>query len=511
MPLLKPHGYRTLIAVNILFTLSGCGPNAGTSVESIPAVSKSEVVRFCGDCHAYPEPGTFPVQKWREEVVQGFQFYRDSERTDLSPPELESVVSYYEQRAPAGLKIPLPQNAPDSGSLIFREARISRLDAPVPAISHVKFVTQDSALQKNLIVSDMLTGMISNIRFEDGRTSVKTLHADIPFPAHVEICDLNSDGKLELLVSDLGSFSPRDHHLGQLVWLHLSPTGRVISSRVLLKDVGRVADARAGDFDGDGDQDIVVAIFGWRKTGKLLWLEQQQSSSGIEFKQHLIKAQHGCSHVPVVDIDADGDLDLVALFSQEFESIELFANDGRGNFSNSVLHTAKDPSYGSSSIELVDLDQDEDLDLLYTNGDSFDSHLIKPYHSVQWLENQGDENFQHHHIDYLPGAYGAKAGDLDNDGDLDIVSCAMTLNFNHAFYMLVWFEQTESRSFVRHNLELSALQHASLELGDFDSDGDLDIATGVFEPRPVQNSYWLAIWWNDGPRVPHAEDATLDD
>jgi hypothetical protein len=489
-------------------TGTGCEDQKQAPSETVVAASEADVVRFCGDCHAYPKPETFPVDKWREEVVQGFQFYRDSGRTDLGPPDLEAVVSYYEQNAPQGLMIPLPQGKPDSGPVAFREVRMARVDARVPAISHIRYVTESSALRGNLVVSDMLSGTISKVHFDRGHPTAKTLHTDVPHPAHVEICDLDSDGKEDWLVSDLGSFDPADHHLGRLLWLRVSPTGLVYSSSVLLENVGRVADARPGDFDGDGDQDIVVAVFGWRQTGKLLWLEQTQSSAGIAFEQHLLKDQHGCSHVPIVDIDSDGDLDLIALFSQEFESIELFTNDGQGSFSNSVLFAAQDPSYGSSSIELVDLDRDDDLDLLYTNGDSFDSHLIKPYHSLQWLENTGGQNFEHHHLDFLPGAYGAKAGDLDNDGDLDIVVCAMTLNFTHNFYMLAWFEQTEPLSFTRHNLELSALQHACLELGDFDSDGDLDIATGVFEPRPVRESDWLSIWWNDGERVSHNSKPT---
>ena len=81
-------------------------------------------------------------------------------------------------------------------------------------------------------------------------------------------------------------------------------------------------------------------------------------------------------------------------------------------------------AYGSSGIELVDLDQDGDIDVLHTNGDSFDRGA-KPYHSVQWLENTGDFPFVHHRLCEMPGALDATARDFDGDGDLDIVAVAL--------------------------------------------------------------------------------------
>ena len=47
------------------------------------------------------------------------------------------------------------------------------------------------------------------------------------------------------------------------------------------------------------------------------------------------------------------------------------------------------------------------------------------------------------------------------------------------------------------NLDLSMDQHASVELGDFDQDGDLDIATGEFE-RNIKMPNWINVYWNEG-------------
>src|SRR5205085_11713747 len=126
--------------------------------------------------------------------------------------------------------------------------------------------------------------------------------------------------------------------------------------------------------------------------------------------------------VPVADLDGDGKPDFVALISQEHETVVAFVNDGDFRFRKEVIYTAPHPAYGSSGIELVDLDGDGDLDVLYTNGDSMDNNLIRPDHSVQWLENRGSFPFVHHPIARLFGAHRAVAADFRGTGVKDIVA-----------------------------------------------------------------------------------------
>src|SRR5579859_2502139 len=99
--------------------------------------------------------------------------------------------------------------------------------------------------------------------------------------------------------------------------------------------------------------------------------------------------RHGAIHVPIADLNHDGRPDFVALISQEFETVVAFLNTGPGKFEPHVTHAAPHPAFGSSGIQLVDLDQDGDLDVLYSNGDVLDSNLLRPYHGIQWLENRG--------------------------------------------------------------------------------------------------------------------------
>jgi len=148
---------------------------------------------------------------------------------------------------------------------------------------------------------------------------------------------------------------------------------------------------------------------------------------------------------------------------------------------------------------VVDIDGDGDLDVLLTHGDTFDDTIIKPYHGIQWLENTGTYPFVEHTIADMPGVSRAEAVDLDGDGDLDIVACAMIAGGSEenesALPALVWLEQVRPKQFVSHTLEMGNPRHASFAVGDFDHDGDVDIVVGNFliNPTPMD---WFVVWEN---------------
>src|SRR5262249_43813800 len=125
------------------------------------------------------------------------------------------------------------------------------------------------------------------------------------------------------------------------------------------------------------------------------------------------------------DLNGDGKPDFVALISQEHETIVAFLNEGDGRFRKETIYTAPHPAYGSSGIQLVDLNGDGRLDVLYTNCGSLDRHYFKPFPGVQWLENRGTFPFAHPPLTTMPGAERAVAADLDGDGLLDVVAVSL--------------------------------------------------------------------------------------
>jgi hypothetical protein len=453
-----------------------------------PADLAVKVHRFCGECHAYPPAETFPRSAWKEEVERGYFFYGKS-NLRLTPPPIEQVVRYYETRAPERLPPAVFERATTPLPVRFAPQRIAGPHKTMPpAISHLSLVHLAHPKRLEILACEMKHGLVMALKPDEANPAWRVL-GKVPNPAHAEVVDLDGDGILDIIVADLGSFPPTDRRCGSVVWLRGDKQGGY-TAHTLLKGVGRVADVQAADFNGDGKLDLVVAVFGWQDAGEIIVLENRTVDwNRPEFVPHVIDQRHGAIHVPVKDLNGDGKPDFVALIAQEHEEICAFVNQGDFKFDKQPLYTAPHPAYGSSGIQLVDLDGDGHIDVLYTNGDVLDSpHLLKPYHGVQWLRNRGNGklDFEHRSIAPMYGVHRAVAADVMGNGRLDIVA----VSYLPAEYFpqrealdldaIVIFEQTAPGKFVRHTLASKACNHVTCTVGDVFGSGRQDIVTAEF-------------------------------
>jgi hypothetical protein len=446
------------------------------------------VEKFCSTCHVLPPTDVEPRHLWPKKIQEMYEYAQSGRpwsQTEIPP--IEEPIAHFTARAPEQLPLPpdVSGSLPSTLPVVKHEIRLPELPSP-PSISCVKFVRLAEDRPTQLLISEMRHGLVALWTPAQPHEPVQIL-ARVSHPSHTTVVDLDGDGILDILVANLGDFWPVDTDQGSVVWLRGQRDG-TYQSHTLLEGVGRVNDVQAADFDGDGDLDLIVAVFGNFQTGMIVYLENfTQDWSQPDFEPTVVDGHTGTSDVPVVDLNHDGRPDFIALQSQEHERIVAFLNLGRGRFHERLIYAAPHPRWGSTGIKLLDVDRDGDIDVLFNHGDSVQVPPVpRPYHGVSWLENTGTFPFVYHRLAHMPGAHTCQPADLDGDGDEDLVCSAFIPAFNplwpnaHWLESLVWLEQTHPGEYRRYVIETGYPFHPCADAGDYDDDGDIDVAVGNF-------------------------------
>jgi hypothetical protein len=212
----------------------------------------------------------------------------------------------------------------------------------------------------------------------------------------------------------------------------------VTAASGLASEFGPALGVATADFNGDGWIDIYVANDGQPNQ---LWINQRDGTfkntgliSGTAFTADG-HANAGMG-VDAGDVDNDGDEDLfVTNFVNEGDS--LFVNNGSGLFDDQSAHSGvRFPSLANTGFGTAWLDFDNDgwLDIMTVNGSVTtiealaQAHDPFPLHErYQLFRNLGDRRFEEV-TDRAGAAFrlsdvsrGAAFGDIDNDGDEDVV------------------------------------------------------------------------------------------
>jgi hypothetical protein len=491
-------GAGALGGVICIVLASSAGGGARETRDAPPAA-------LCGSCHRLPPADVLPKAAWRDEVIRMQRIQDGSEQqAEGGPPALRpdmaAALTWYDAHAPAALAPPAAWPAEDLTPVFARRGLTPPQAPPTPVVSDVELIDLDGDARLELVVCDMRHGLVFLGRPYDPDAGLTPI-AQLSNPARSQVVDLDRDGIKDLLVADLGEFLPRDHDKGAVVWLRGLGDGRFAPSAI--GGLPRVADVEAADFDGDGDLDLLVSAFGYRKTGSVQILENLTTDwSRPAFTPHPIDPRPGAVRAMPTDIDGDGRPDVVAVLSQDTESVIVYHNDGGLTFHPQVLYQAPHPNWGSSGMSLADLDGDGDTDILLANGDTFDDSLLKPYHGVAWLSRLGkgrDVRFAYTPLAQLPGPHAIVAADLDGDGDQDVIASALVAggagDDDARLPGLVWLERQKGGRFARHTLKRGFPRHAAVAAGDYDLDGDTDLVLGYMATTGPSDR-WVEVWEN---------------
>jgi len=161
------------------------------------------------------------------------------------------------------------------------------------------------------------------------------------------------------------------------------------------------------------------------------------------------------------DIDNDGDVDILL-------GTLWLENTGGAWTQHTLFNTGDDPDRNL----LVDMDHDGDLDAV------IGYQAISTTGALAWYEQGTDPTAQwtEHLIANITGPMSVDVADLDNDGDLDVVAGEHDLN-NPSSARAMAFENTDGAgtSWTPYTIHTGDEHHDGMQLVDIDNDGDLDV------------------------------------
>jgi uncharacterized repeat protein (TIGR01451 family) len=240
-----------------------------------------------------------------------------------------------------------------------------------------------------------------------------------------------------------------------------------------------------GDYDNDGDLDLALAGNNYTSfTDNLISRIYRNDGNGVftDLAAGLTGLQY--SAAAWGDYDNDGDLDLVmnGLDSSYVPQTKLYRNNGNSTFTTIAAGFAG-LNYGT--VAWGDYDGDGDLDLLVAGSNS-------GWPMTTLYRNNGNGTFSDSG-QTLTGLMfsGASWGDYDRDGDLDLAMTGSTPSYSRATLI---YENNGNGTLTDNSTPLTGVAQGNPAWGDYDNDGDLDLLIGGSDNSAPQTK----LYRNDG-------------
>lgn len=216
-----------------------------------------------------------------------------------------------------------------------------------------------------------------------------------------------------------------------------------------------------GDVNGDGWIDLFVTN---EHGSNRLWINNGRGRWRDETERWGLTSHGGSKQAVFADFDNDGKLDLYV--ANWHRQNDIYRNDGDRFVSLSESCVAAGDTARSNGVTVGDIDNDGNIDIVVTRSGSQNS-IYRNTGNWEFVDESGIVAFASG-----PNSHGSALADFDNDGDLDLVIA----NSDGISY----FENVGGFSFVPRLIEgLSDVVDAgAIAVADIDQDGDQDMFIG---------------------------------
>lgn len=284
-----------------------------------------------------------------------------------------------------------------------------------------------------------------------------------------ELVDLNGDGIKDLAAANL--------HIVGAVYIN---SGSALQAHdtlnINLDQDGDYSRVTSGDIDGDGDIDLAFLVtldtastYNYGQQNKIINVFKNDGTGKFTLSEQPDVTE---THRDLDFGDIDGDNDGDVIIADDSLGVKIVFNDGLGNFNteDSIMNSDPTVSFAANRVKVADLDGDSDLDIYVANehGNDF------------IFKNDGAGNFTE--AGQIASAYTADIDvvDMDNDGDVDLLLTEVTLIENQHYTVVKIWSNDGAGNFSDSGISMSRKGRAFLAssaAGDLDNDGDMDIVT----------------------------------
>ena len=296
------------------------------------------------------------------------------------------------------------------------------------------------------------TGTMSAVTFSDKVVVAQNANG-VDDVQSVYAADIDGDGNMDVL-------SASQWHGHKIMW-HKKVSATAFSSYTITSNLNGAQSVYAADIDGDGDMDVLAAGAGLYSenpkysSAKVEWYENDGQPNPT-FTIHTIADDLlGYEAVRAADLDGDGDMDIISVSGDN--KVRWYKNNGQANpsftthaiyncgtgnlchwYSHGGTQYIRNTGGADWSLDTVDIDGDGDIDIITAET---------TLSAVRLFKNDGAGSFTAQVVDSAtptgnayPAAYwtglnqpwSVSSGDIDGDGDIDIVvSCYQPVSYTH--------------------------------------------------------------------------------